>query len=452
METRVSALTTVAAGRLACAGAARILSLAVALALTTALTGIPAASAQDPPDKSPATEKPKEAEETKPAPREGSGGLSGKVLLPATGEWVWWAVSGKNEVLEPPRGVKGSDFTWSLEKMTPEEAASASLRVLNSKTGNVARVKVSEADGGDTKLVEDDFSLARRLVVRLSAKSGKPVSSAAVSLTDSAGGRQVRILEAGDKGEAVFYDVPLGKASITAGSGDVSITQEVKLDRDRKTPAARTEIVLAGDVPTVAAEEPAAKEKKPAAKKANTEALLRGLVSLVLLAVVAFVVWTVLKNRKVSLRTVFEKAGIAIEEDMPPATPAATPAPAAPPLDPNMVGPAPTAAHGAASPQAPAPSGPKLVGIAGTYAGTVFPISGPSALVGREATCDIPLTQDSTSSRRHALIVAEQGVVSIRDEGSSNGTVVNGQKIDEPKVLSSGDEIQIGSTRFRYEA
>lgn len=60
------------------------------------------------------------------------------------------------------------------------------------------------------------------------------------------------------------------------------------------------------------------------------------------------------------------------------------------------------------------------------------------------------LTNDSTTSRRHATLAVLGDEVSIKDEGSSNGTFVNGAKITEQK-LTPGDEVQIGGTKFRFE-
>jgi len=39
----------------------------------------------------------------------------------------------------------------------------------------------------------------------------------------------------------------------------------------------------------------------------------------------------------------------------------------------------------------------------------------------------------------------------LRDEGSSNGTFVNNQRVQQ-QVLRSGDEIRIGASLFRFEA
>ncbi|NLB94917.1 MAG: FHA domain-containing protein [Armatimonadetes bacterium] len=73
------------------------------------------------------------------------------------------------------------------------------------------------------------------------------------------------------------------------------------------------------------------------------------------------------------------------------------------------------------------------------------------AVIGRSAESDLPLVQDSTVSRRHASVIRQEGGYLIRDEGSSNGTFVNGQRVTE-QLLRPGDEIQVGSTRIRFEA
>jgi pSer/pThr/pTyr-binding forkhead associated (FHA) protein len=66
----------------------------------------------------------------------------------------------------------------------------------------------------------------------------------------------------------------------------------------------------------------------------------------------------------------------------------------------------------------------------------------------------VALTQDTAASRRHAHIQANNGQFLLVDDGSSNGTYVNGIRIasQKPKPLRPGDEVQIGTTRFRFEA
>jgi signal transduction histidine kinase len=63
-------------------------------------------------------------------------------------------------------------------------------------------------------------------------------------------------------------------------------------------------------------------------------------------------------------------------------------------------------------------------------------------VIGREAGCDIVL-DDRTVSRRHAEIKVDESGVTLVDLGSSNGTFVNGQRV-ERYTLAAGDAITIG--------
>jgi pSer/pThr/pTyr-binding forkhead associated (FHA) protein len=72
------------------------------------------------------------------------------------------------------------------------------------------------------------------------------------------------------------------------------------------------------------------------------------------------------------------------------------------------------------------------------------------ATIGR-AGCDVILS-DPDVSRRHAAIHEAGDGVSIEDLGSTNGTYVNGERIDAPRPLRDGDEVKIGSTVWRLRA
>ncbi len=367
---------------------------------------------------------------------------TGKILLPATADYTWWAADATGRVLQAPKSIKADSIDWSGDF--------ARIYVLNDGTGNAAIIQTKDSKDDETKLVDADFRIARRVKVRVSAKSGQPVKTASVILKDASGAIQQKILGASERGAAEFEFVPTGKATITAGSADVKVTQEVSVDRDRKEAVPAFEVILTGDVPTVKPEraKPEPVKEKPKTSPGNNP--FAGVISLLLLAALAYIVYLILKSRNITLKGTLERAGIPLEENMPEAVPAAT-SPAAPSLDPDMVGPAPGASPSLSS-NAPAPavSGPKLVGLAGTYAGAVFPLTGASVVVGRETTCDIALPDDHTASRRHARFINASGTIIVHDEGSSNGTLVNGQKILEHE-LSTGDEVQVGSTRFRFE-
>ena len=95
--------------------------------------------------------------------------------------------------------------------------------------------------------------------------------------------------------------------------------------------------------------------------------------------------------------------------------------------------------------------GTRLIGLEGPYMGQVFPVGGPNVILGREMTCNIALTADTTISRSHARIANEGGALVLYDNGSSNGTFVNGQRVTTSVVLAPGDIVQFGASKFHLE-
>lgn len=65
--------------------------------------------------------------------------------------------------------------------------------------------------------------------------------------------------------------------------------------------------------------------------------------------------------------------------------------------------------------------------------------------IGRSPSCEISL-QDDKASRWHAKVTLRDGQAWIRDLGSSNGTAVNGERIQGEVVLQPGDRVQVGQT------
>ena len=75
-----------------------------------------------------------------------------------------------------------------------------------------------------------------------------------------------------------------------------------------------------------------------------------------------------------------------------------------------------------------------------------FPLSRDRIVIGRtnEAGLRIPL---SSVSRKHCEIAIEDGVVRLRDLGSSNGTLHNSERVKEA-VLAAGDQVEVGPVVF----
>ncbi|MEZ4319499.1 MAG: ATP-binding protein [Myxococcota bacterium] len=84
-----------------------------------------------------------------------------------------------------------------------------------------------------------------------------------------------------------------------------------------------------------------------------------------------------------------------------------------------------------------------LVVLAGDEPGRRFPVGQATLIMGRDPTCDIPVN-DRRVSRQHARIEPEDdGSFLLVDNGSSNGTLVNGERIDR-RHIDIGDRIGLG--------
>lgn len=69
-------------------------------------------------------------------------------------------------------------------------------------------------------------------------------------------------------------------------------------------------------------------------------------------------------------------------------------------------------------------------------------------VVGRKRdVCDINIDRGSIS-KLHCLIVKTDGLLFVRDLGSTNGTKVNGQRVTRGALLP-GDELSFASAKFR---
>jgi predicted component of type VI protein secretion system len=80
-----------------------------------------------------------------------------------------------------------------------------------------------------------------------------------------------------------------------------------------------------------------------------------------------------------------------------------------------------------------------------------FELAPGDFLIGRDAQCQLVL-DDPLVSRKHAKLVVGEDSVRISDLGSRNGVTVNGERIDEPRVLVHADQIVIGSQEMMIVA
>jgi two-component system, cell cycle response regulator len=89
-----------------------------------------------------------------------------------------------------------------------------------------------------------------------------------------------------------------------------------------------------------------------------------------------------------------------------------------------------------------------LVVIYGLELGKKFNLNRPQIIIGRSSKADIQIDQEAVS-RNHCKIINTGNAIMLRDMGSTNGTYVNDEMIDE-YVLRDGDFIKIGRTIFKF--
>ena len=334
------------------------------------------------------------------------------------------------------------------------------IYVWDRKTGNVASRSTIELKQG-WKVKPEDFVLAGKVTVRVE-HDGKPVSTAFVKLKDAAGEKESQI-DASKKGEATFFGVRPGNVKVTVryvtnGADAEPAVQTFALGLERAAPDPILTISLTQPVETLAsADKPKVDPKTPATAASGTASAPRGnlignvLVYVLGLAIAAAAIYFGLRYAKQNqdkVKAQLEKVGVQIPDPQsapPSPTPAAPIAPEPPQkilLD--------DAAHLAVDPPVPVNVGsePSLR----MENGDIFPIPEGETSIGREAGNGLALVSESTVSRRHATLARNGSTVSVRDEGSSNGTYVNGVKIASETDLKPGDQVQLGEVRFRYEA
>ena len=373
----------------------------------------------------------------------------------------------------------------------------AQLEVVDPDHSRVARLPLLAS--GVTPLNESSFQFVQSVLVPVQVKGKGGLTAATVTLaTEDKSYKKSVTLTNADAGTAKFADVPLNKAvTVTVQEGanaPVSSTQTlttppgadgykwnmievnwpdaraVPLPATTAAPAASASGVPGSAVaptlpgtPYSTTGAPPAAQNMPNTSDNPLSGIVSTVVSLLFLGGVGYGLYWAYQNGH--LKNLLDKLGIQTQ-------PVAAAGPQASPFDRPQKTPVQPITEGTADPLSGssnfagggaagfaatalvAGAGPRLVGTMGAYAGSIFPLNGTALDIGRDAGNPIALPGDTNASRKHATVQFSGEQATVTDNGSSNGTFVNGVRIAAQSAhpLRAGDEVQIGMTRFRFEA
>jgi hypothetical protein len=83
--------------------------------------------------------------------------------------------------------------------------------------------------------------------------------------------------------------------------------------------------------------------------------------------------------------------------------------------------------------------------------GAEYSLDSAAVTIGRAEQNDVVIDSDEFASARHARVEPRRDGVWVHDLGSTNGTFVNGVRIDRPRKLVNGDVVRAGETELRFE-
>ena len=93
---------------------------------------------------------------------------------------------------------------------------------------------------------------------------------------------------------------------------------------------------------------------------------------------------------------------------------------------------------------------PKLVVLSEPLRGQTFTLVNDTYVMGRVESCNICIPDPTISSKHCTLTKQADGSFKVTDHGSTNGTRVNGMRIDE-SALSNTDILQLGGVEMLYD-
>lgn len=374
---------------------------------------------------------------------------------------------------EPP-AVTTKTEAKELEFAAGEFKPGDQVWVWDRQTGNLASRDITKIQS-IWAVAPADFSRVGVVKVHVEHK-GLPVAAGEVAV---AGGK-TQLLDPSSKGALSFYGVKPGPFKVTvrykSGGKDadpMTVGYDVPLKRQKADPEFTVSIVddvatvaeaPAADAPKTGTTSAAAADTKGAEEPKGVAGSPFGKLVAILLAagVIGAGGWFALKYMRDNSDQVSDKLrqlGVDVPKPVDPADAAAASTPGAPmPIAPVPVqkivlddsAPDVIGASASSIPMgAPLSMGgePRLV----MDNGDAFELPQGETVVGREVGLGLSLVNETTISRRHASVTRNGSDVKVTDLGSTNGTYVNGVRIQGESPVQVGDQVQFGSVRFRFE-
>ena len=378
-----------------------------------------------------------------------------RLEFPSEAERVVWAADGYGTSAPADADpVEGKVFEYSAGK-------GSRLFIWDKSTGNLADKPLKDLKGA-WKVASSDFKRVARVILFVN-HDGKALASGHVTVRQKGSKPAEFVLDSKAGGTIELWAAPPGQLDVEAQyrtlqgkTGTSSVTFKLAMSRDEAVP--RFPVTVLDDVETVAGKSdpqaPPPKKQQESSGGGGFGTLMTYLLAIGFAVGAVFLILHILKGKEGFVKDRLEALGVQVPDpakqdpsDPLPAIPTKPEPPQKIILDDAAPVPPPTALDPYVPEPIPSTADPKLVGENGSE----FEIAEGLSTVGREAGLPVSLEGESTVSRQHAEIVRSAGVVTLTDLGSTNGTFVNGVKVEAEVTLRPGDQVQFGAVKFRFQ-
>jgi hypothetical protein len=372
-------------------------------------------------------------------------------------------------VKDPAKSTKlaGAKVEYTIESSVKTDK----VFVVDMTSGKVASKPIGDIKDGTWTVSAADFTAVYKVRVEVSTPKG-PVSAATVDL-ESGSDKRNELIDPAANGAATFFFVKNGEVRIAvnykAGGqskdpvkqvftvSPTNSTLKVALpDGESSAPTAvasgtNSEPAKTGNVSDAANKEHVPDPGSPIGNFIVT------LIGLALVVGVGYFIVQYMKKNPDQMKDTLTKLGADIPKpgDQQDAVHDSNPiVPIAPqPMQQIILGgPPPSVAPTTSVPiqqisqSAPVSGIPKLV----ASDGSAFELPEGETTVGREFGAGLVVPND-TVSRNHASLIKSGSSVELRDNLSTNGSWINGAKVNGSQQLRPGDSVRFGSIEYRYE-